>query len=230
MSGSLWSEKVARASIEPLNKKKSLGLLAAMLLVMAGSPGHPEGRVPPLFLSATLVKVVDGDTLKVLSDSGPLSVRLYGIDTPERQQDFGRAATKALAALVQGQSLELEPIQQRDGYRRMVARVFVEGEDINAQLVASGYAWAYRRYLHRTREDQRYCQLEANARAQGRGIWSGPTAAWEPPWIFRAKRRGRPVPERDYGEETEALCIGALGRPDSSLALKADPVRPSHPD
>ena len=60
---------------------------------------------------------------------------------------MGRAATKALRSRVEGEPLEIEPIEQNDGYGRMVAKVRVRGDDVNARLVESGFAWAYRRYL-----------------------------------------------------------------------------------
>ncbi len=76
--------------------------------------------------------------------SGPLTIRLHGIDAPESDQPLGPAATKALRSLVEGRPLEIEPIEQSDAYDRMVAKVFVHGDDVNARMVETGYAWAYR--------------------------------------------------------------------------------------
>lgn len=169
---------------------------------------------------------MDGDTIKVRLDSGPITIRLHGIDTPERKQPFGGAATKALRNLVEGEPLEIEPIEQTDGYGRMVAKVFVRGDDINARLVKSGYAWVYRQYLRREPADKRYCRLEAEARVAGRGVWVGAPQNWEPPWAFRARQRGQDVPDISYADETAERCIAAFGRRasiDSAPAVRRAP-------
>lgn len=167
---------------------------------------------PDLVLPAALIKVIDGDTIKVSVASGPLTVRLHGIDTPERNQPLGKAATKALRTLVEGEPLEIQPVEQTDGYGRMVARVFVRGDDVNARMVESGYAWAYRQYLRRQPADQRYCRLEAEARDAGRGVWVGSPGSWEPPWDFRAGERGITRPHGSYANETMQKCLAAIGR------------------
>ncbi|MEO8223188.1 MAG: thermonuclease family protein [Gammaproteobacteria bacterium] len=177
-------------------------------------PGSAVGwdSTPEPVLPATLVKVVDGDTIKVRLDSGPITVRLHGIDTPERNEALGPAATKALRNLLEGEPLELEVVEQRDAYDRLVAKVFARGRDVNAQMVESGYAWAYRRYLRHKPADEAYCTLEAAARDARRGVWSGDPSGWEPPWSFRARGRARAVPSRSYATETAAVCMAAIGR------------------
>lgn len=181
---------------------------ACGLPLAACAADRPE---PDTYLPATLLKVVDGDTIKVRLASGPIMVRLHGIDTPEASQSMGNAATKALRALVEGESLELEPIEQSDGYGRLVAKVLVRGDDVNARMVESGYAWAYRQYLRREPVDERYCHLEAEARTDGRGVWSGTPDTWEPPWEFRASERGGGAARRSYAEETADRCIAVIG-------------------
>lgn len=173
---------------------------------------------PGLFLPANLIKVVDGDTIRVSLDSGPIVVRLHGIDTPEASQSLGKAATKALRGRVEGEPLEIGPIEQNDGYGRMVAKVFVRGDDVNARMVESGFAWAYRRYLRHEPADEVYCRLEAEARAAGRGVWAGAPDTWEPPWEFRARERDGAVRGISYAEETAERCMAAIGRKSSAPA------------
>ncbi len=185
---------------------------------------------PGIYLPATLIRVVDGDTIKVRLDSGPIVVRLHGIDAPEAGQSPGKAATKALRARVEGEPLEIEPIGQNDGYGRMVAKVLIRSDDVNARLVESGYAWAYRRYLRHEPGDEHYCRLEAEARAAGRGVWTGAPDTWEPPWASRARARDRAAPGISYAEETAERCIAAIGRKEpapSRAGPDAGPVQPS---
>lgn len=135
--------------------------------------------------------VVDGDTLRVAGQS----VRLYGIDTPEQDQTClteqqvayacGDIATQATTQLIGGNPVFCQGVDQ-DRYGRVVARCKVGGRDIAADLVASGYAMAYRRY------SQDYVSLEDNARQQKRGFWSG---AIQQPAAFRARDRD-PAPDQ----------------------------------
>ena len=184
-----------------------------MASAMAAIPGSwaRDPSEPELFLPATLVRVVDGDTMDVSLASGPITIRLHGIDAPERDQPLGPTATKALRSLVEGQPLEIEPIEQSDAYGRMVAKVFVDGADVNAHMVETGYAWAYRRYLRREPGDETYCRLEAGARAAGRGLWVGSPEQWDSPWNHRARQHGKAVPHPSYATETPERCLAAFG-------------------
>lgn len=196
-----------------------------MLNPAARAAGHTE---PDLYLAATLIRVVDGDTIQVRLDSGPITVRLHGIDAPEASQPLGAAATKVLRSQLEGEPLEIEPIEQSDSYGRLVAKVFVRGADVNARMIGTGYAWAYREYLRRQPVDEGYCHLEGEARAAGRGLWAGAPAAWRPPWEFRALERGAAVPPVSYAGETPERCIAALGRR-SSGAREPREVRGASP-
>lgn len=180
-------------------------------------------------LSATLIRVVDGDTIEVRLESGPITVRLHGIDTPERRQSFGSAATKALRSLLDGEALEIEPIEQTDGYGRMVARVFVRGRDLNALMVETGFAWAYRRYLRRQPADEEYCRLEGAARSAGRGLWVGSPDDWQPPWDYRTDQRGRDHRQISYANETVERCLAAIGPGHAGSVMHGSPVAGAGP-
>lgn len=153
-------------------------------------------------LSGTVIRVIDGDTIDVELSSGPIRVRLNGIDAPERGQPGGKRATAALSASALSKRVELEPFEQ-DRYERLVANVFIGDLDVNAQLVREGHAWAYRQYL--TSENLELCKLEAQARAKGRGLWALPRKERYAPWDWR-KRPRRFV---DYSQETARSCMEA---------------------
>ena len=56
---------------------------------------------------AKVVSVTDGDTIKVFNvEYGQVKIRLYGIDTPEKAQPYGKAAGKHLASLIAGATVE----------------------------------------------------------------------------------------------------------------------------
>jgi len=129
-------------------------------------------------------RVIDGDTLEIAGRH----VRLEGIDAPETGQACGRrfigtwscgtAATNALHGLVSGHQVSCES-RGTDKYDRMLGICFVDGRDINAEMVREGFAWAFVKY------SKTYVQQEAEARALHVGIWQGES---EPAWVYREKR------------------------------------------
>ncbi len=204
---------------------------------MAPRPAAPDESLHPgdadLVLSAKVLRIIDGDGAGVRLDSGPMKVRFYGIDAPEARAPFGREATQALARLIAGRDVELVPVSQ-DRYERMVAVVLVDGESVNEALIAQGHAWAYRGYLGQIPGDERYCELEAQARTGRKGLWSQPAERWVPPWIYRKRARlppGAAAPSRDYRTETAADCIASIRqsraeRREKPIPPPADPEAP----
>ncbi len=63
--------------------------------------------------SGMVVGVTDGDTIKVMgSHNKQVKIRLYGIDTPEKGQAFGKKAKQFTSGMVFGKVVEVEV----DGY------------------------------------------------------------------------------------------------------------------
>lgn len=127
-------------------------------------------------------KVLDGDTIEI---SGR-RIRLFGIDAPENGQTCiikrklfrcDQAATSALADKIGARIVECEP-KDLDVYSRIVSVCFVEGEDINAWMVARGWALAYRQY------SRDYVGQEERASKAKLGMWQG---EFVPPWDWRQK-------------------------------------------
>jgi len=128
---------------------------------------------------AKVIKISDGDTITVLSGKEQTKVRLYGIDAPEKKQDYGQKSKQFLASLIAGQVVEVVP-KGKDRYKRTLGIIHYKGQDINAQMVLNGYAWAYVKY------SRIYVDQEKTAREKKRGLWqsSNPT----PPWEWRKLR------------------------------------------
>jgi len=114
-----------------------------------------------------------GDTIE-LSDG--TRVRLHGIDTPEYDQPYGRAATRELNRLL-GRSVYVEATDT-DRYGRTVAVLWIsDGVNVNLEMVCRGAAWWYERYA-RDDTDLRECQ--ESARENNLGLWDGdPVEPWE---------------------------------------------------
>lgn len=129
----------------------------------------------PLFaLSGKVVSIHDGDTITVLQNKQQIKVRLFGIDAPELKQPYGKKSKQFLANLIAGKVVEVEP-KGKDRYKRTLGIIHFKGQDINAQMALSGYAWAYVKY------SRIYVNQEKLARENKRGLWqsSNPTPPWE---------------------------------------------------
>nr|DAS58514.1 MAG TPA: nuclease-like protein [Caudoviricetes sp.] len=121
-----------------------------------------------------VVSIHDGDTITVLQGKQQIKVRLFGVDAPELKQPYGKKSKQFLANLIAGQIVEVEE-NGKDRYKRTIGTVYLGGTDINAQMVANGYAWAYRKF------SKKYTAQESKARKQGLGLWQEkePTPPWE---------------------------------------------------
>ena len=103
---------------------------------------------------ATVVAVVDGDTIKIDRGHGIERVRYIGVDTPEivhpsKPVEFmGKEASAANKALVEGREVLLErDLTELDRYGRLLRYVWVEDPSspsgltfVNAALLAGGFA------------------------------------------------------------------------------------------
>jgi endonuclease YncB( thermonuclease family) len=168
-------EEVRRES--RLRLRARVAALVAGLLLAVPSWAELSGRV---------VAVHDGDTITVLVAGRDIRVRLAGIDAPERGQPFRNASRNALEAQVAGREVRVVE-RGRDGYGRVLGRVYVGPVDVNAEQVRAGYAWVFRRFV----QDPALLALEAEAKAAQRGLWRDRKPV--PPWAWRERQAMRPI-------------------------------------
>ena len=152
----------------------------ALTLTLAALSG--VGAEP--FLEGRVVAVFDGDTLEMLVDGAPRRIRIAGIDTPERGQPWAERAKQALSNRVFGKPVKVNEVAE-DRYGRTVGEVYADDVCVGCELVREGYAWVYRGFT----DDRVLFDLEAQARAAGRGLWSLPESERTPPWKWRESRR-----------------------------------------
>jgi endonuclease YncB( thermonuclease family) len=155
-------------------------ILAAPLLASARGPWVVEGRV---------VGVTDGDTITVLDGArAQHTVRLGGIDAPERGQPFGTVAKENLSKLVYDRRVEAR-CWKRDRYGREVCSVFLGTRDAGLEMIRDGYAWHFKEFQAEQSPEERevYARTEESAKAARRGLWSEPNPL--PPWDWRRSRK-----------------------------------------
>jgi micrococcal nuclease len=119
---------------------------------------------------ARVMEVIDGDTIRARLGGQEVTVRYYGIDTPERGDRCYREATDRNEQLVGDRVLLMRDNRNEDPNGRLLRYVFrPDGVSVDATLVAEGFANAWR-------DDGRYRNeilgLERQAQAEGRGcLW-----------------------------------------------------------
>ena len=123
--------------------------------------------------TAKVVRVVDGDTVHVVNKSGKkFKVRLTGIDAPEQNQPYGLASTYHLKEVLIDKWVLLKSkpkngnLYSVDRYNRVLAKLILDGNDVNFLQVSSGYAWHFKRYQKQQSPSDRelYSQAELNAK------------------------------------------------------------------
>lgn len=151
-------------------------------------PVDPGGvQSPPVAREAfvaTVVRVVDGDTLIAMPSgtSRPLRVRLIGIDTPETVRPdapvacYGERASALTSRLLTGARVRAsyEPGGRADRFGRELWDVWLpDGRFLQAVLVTAGAARAYP-YRPQVRYAGLLGRLADAARAAHRGLWGPP--------------------------------------------------------
>lgn len=168
-----------------INSGKSYASQAEMLSASGAAPieiNNQQKTKSPLLaeINGKVVAIADGDTVTVLMNNAQYKLRLAEIDTPERAQPYGSKAKEVLSGLVFGKEI-IAKVEDMDRYGRYVARIFVDGLDVNREMVRQGAAWVYRQYL----KDKSLLAVEAEAKAASRGLWALPEAQNIPPWEWR---------------------------------------------
>ena len=144
---------------------------------------------PTILKGYRAVKVSDGDTLNVQKvENGKfvgevMKIRMFGIDAPEKTQDYGIESKQALEKLVNGKTLEIEE-KNRDRYGRTVAVVYVNGKNVNEEMVKNGNAWWYQEYDKKDTKMQAY---QENAKKNKLGLFG--KRGYVEPWNYRKEKK-----------------------------------------
>ncbi len=137
------------------------GLVAVLFLLGTLNAAHAEE------FSATVIVVIDGDTVLVLRGNTQIKVRLAEIDAPEKAQAFGDKSKQSLAELVLHKQVHVES-QAVDVYGRLVALIKVGELNVNHEQVLRGMAWA----SSRSSRSGTLLALQNDAMNAKRGLWA----------------------------------------------------------
>ena len=131
---------------------------------------------------AYVVKVHDGDTIIIKTvNNTRIKIRLFGIDAPELQQEYGNNSKNYLLNLILNKTVNIE-IKDKDQYGRSVALVYLDKLNVNYEMIINGYAWNYKKYS----KDFNFENAEKIAKNKKVGLWKSISPI--EPWIFRKNR------------------------------------------
>ena len=177
----------------------------ALLLAMALLPAAPAAAE---VVSGT-AHVIDGDTLEIEGRR----VRLHGIDAPELAQTCerdgetwacGEESARQLASIADAQQVECTG-DEIDAYGRLVATCSAGYTELNATMVETGWATAYRSY------SQAYVAAETRARGNGQGLWRSTFTLPETYRLLQAEAQAPRQPARRTNSTAAATTAGPSG-------------------
>lgn len=143
---------------------------------------------------ATVMRVIDGDTVEIEFDSGETdTIRLIGVDTPETSlgdvspdeyegipetqaardhlYNWGQRASKFATEQLDGQQVRVVTDgegDRRGSFGRLLAYIYTDGENFNQRLLADGYARVYDSSFSLSEE---FDSTEQQARSNSVGLW-----------------------------------------------------------
>jgi endonuclease YncB( thermonuclease family) len=112
-----------------------------------------------------VLRVIDGDTIE--TENGQ-KIRLRGINTPEKSMPLHDEAKNFLSELILNRSIEIE-VHGVDRYNRILAHVFLNGQNLNEQILKMGFGTLY--YYEKDLHYSSLRKAEEKARENEIGIW-----------------------------------------------------------
>jgi len=130
-----------------------------------------------------VIRVVDGDTIVIRYSGKFEKVRLLCVNTPEsvhpdekQNIPMGKVASRYTQKKLTDKDvdLEFEIDRLRGNYGRLLAYVFVDGKNLNLDLVRQGLSPYYTKYGRSQKYDAEFRTAEKQARKQKLNIWGDP--------------------------------------------------------
>lgn len=135
-------------------------------------------------ITGRVLYVSDGDTLTMSVEGSKEKIRFYGIDAPEKFQDYGLEAKEFVLERVQNKVIQVRVVD-KDRYGRTIGKIYYDDHIyLNEEVVKNGLAWWYEYYA---RGDRDLREAERYARDKKLGLWQEGNAI--APWEWRRGKR-----------------------------------------
>jgi endonuclease YncB( thermonuclease family) len=177
---------------------KTFPIVAIIVFIFAILSLFPAAHAVIRTVEGTVDKVLDGDSLRVVTDQGTeLKILLYGCDAPEKEkrnkkngaiirpgQPYSEEATQALKAKVKDKNVRIDIINI--DHKQYVAIIWRKKRNINLEMVREGYAEASWELLKQPYY-AKFLDAEQAAKFRKKGIWGLPK--YERPCDFRRRMK-----------------------------------------
>jgi len=123
-----------------------------------------------------VLRIFDGDTIKVTGLDLIFKIRFAGIDSPEigfkgqPSQPFSQKAKDHLTQLLNHKKVAIKSYGT-GAYNRQLAEVFLDGKNINLEMIKSGLAEVYKGQRPKNFDSQIYIEEQLRARNARKGMW-----------------------------------------------------------
>ena len=129
-----------------MEKSKDVKLLIILIILLLAINYPFLDRQLTNFLSTDeevlVSRIIDGDTIE--AENWNSSIRLLGINTPERGELFYEEARQFLESRILNKNVTLRFGRERyDKYDRTLAYVFLDRKNVNRELIENGFANYY---------------------------------------------------------------------------------------
>lgn len=126
-----------------IKRKEIILLIFLILLIFTINYSYIDEKLEDFLLDYEIVvveRVIDGDTFV----SGNNSIRLLGINSPERGEKYYDESKKFLEEMILNENVTLEYVgEKQDKYGRILAYVYFNEKNVNVNLVKQGFANYY---------------------------------------------------------------------------------------
>ena len=154
-------------------------LLALLLAACQPDPSFPPAPTFDGGESATVVRILDGDSLVVAVEGEQVEVRLLGLNAPEGSECHGDTAKEALEDLLASGTVNLvADDEDQDQFNRLLRYLYASSTDVNLELIRNGHANVVQG--DHARSDEFAAATDSAADAE-LGMWSPTACGPEPP-------------------------------------------------
>ena len=117
--------------------KTTLIALLTLVIGFFGGTTYKTNQETQTPTNPTVTRIIDGDNVEL--DTGE-SVRLYGVNCPEKNKPFSKEAIELTTKLTLSRQIRIEyqPNYLKDRWGRILGFVFIGDTHLNEELVKSG--------------------------------------------------------------------------------------------